>query len=126
MDFRSYPDWNPFIKEILGNPRPGEILEVLMEPFQGRPQKFKPRVLVVEALREFRWKGSLPIPGLFEGEHYFKIEPLAAGKTRFTQGENFKGFLVPLAGSFLQDKVLPAFEAMNQALQKRTETLGMH
>ncbi len=121
MDFGRYPDWNPFIREIKGEPRVGQTLEVLLQPQGTSPQKIKPKVLKVEPLKEFRWRGSLPIPGFFVGEHYFKIEPLATGNIRFTHGESFSGLLVPLLGSFLRKKVLPSFEAMNEALQKGVE-----
>lgn len=33
--------------------------------------KFKPIILEAEANRELRWRGNLPIPGLFIGEHIF-------------------------------------------------------
>ena len=36
--------------------------------------KFKPIILEAEANRELRWRGSLPIPGLFTGEHIFTIK----------------------------------------------------
>ena len=36
------------------------------------------------------------MPGLFDGEHYFQLEPLADGRTRFVQGEHFSGLLCGL------------------------------
>lgn len=32
---------------------------------------FKPKILIVEPNKEFRWKGKLGINGIFDGKHYF-------------------------------------------------------
>jgi hypothetical protein len=47
----------------------------------------RPRVLVNSPRREFRWRGALIIPGLFDGEHFFRIEPKPSGGLVFRQGE---------------------------------------
>jgi hypothetical protein len=119
-DFSDYPNWNPFIGKITGTPEQGQRLEVSFLP-SGWFSTFRPVVLVANPPREFRWRGSLPIPGLFTGEHYFTIEPLAPGRIRFVQGENFSGLLVPLASGLLE-RTKQNFEAMNQALKKRAES----
>ena len=43
---------------------------------------FKPRVLNAEPERELRWLGHLLVPGLFDGEHSFTIEPLQENRVR--------------------------------------------
>ena len=60
---------------------------------------FKPTVLRVEPERELRWLGRLLLPGLFDGDHIFHIEPLAQTRSRFTQAERFSGILVGLSGA---------------------------
>jgi uncharacterized membrane protein len=39
-DFATYPEWNPFIRSISGQPAPGERLEVRIEPPSGRGMTF--------------------------------------------------------------------------------------
>ena len=56
---------------------------------------FRPTVLKVEPNREFRWLGHLLVPGLFDGEHSFTIEPLGESRVRFTQREIFTGCSFP-------------------------------
>jgi hypothetical protein len=58
---------------------------------------FKPTVLAVEANRELRWLGRLLVPGVFDGEHSLRIEPLEGGGSRFVQSERFTGVLVSSA-----------------------------
>ena len=61
------------------------------------------------------------MPGLFDGEHYFKIEPLEDGKVRFIQGEKFTGVLVPFMGGLI-DNAKIGFDEMNIALKEKAET----
>jgi hypothetical protein len=120
-DFGSYPDWNPFIRSISGKPREGARLEARIQPPGGRAMTFKPTVLAVTPERELRWLGRLLVPGLFDGEHSFRLEPAGEGRVRFVQSERFGGLLVPLFGKTLE-KTERGFEAMNAALKERAES----
>jgi hypothetical protein len=121
-DFASYPQWNPFIHSIRGQPIRGEGLEVRIEPPGGRGMTFKPKVLNAEDNRELRWLGHLLVPGLFDGEHSFTIESLEENRVRFVQREAFKGLLVPLFfARSLETNTQRGFEQMNRALKERAE-----
>ncbi len=120
-DFASFPQWNPFIRRAIGEPREGAHLEVYLQPSGARGMTFRPRVLKAEPDRELRWLGHFLIPGLFDGEHIFTIEPLEAGRVRFVQREIFTGLLVPLFMRFLEKDTLRGFEEMNRALKLRVE-----
>ena len=124
-DFPAFPQWNPFMQSAEGELMAGAELKVRLQPPGGMAMTFKPTILKVEPNRELRWLGKLLFPGLFDGEHYFLLEELGPGQTRFTQGERFTGILVPfmdLIGLF--PKTISGFEAMNQPLKDRTEGLG--
>ena len=121
-DFSAFEQWNPFIRSISGQAVQGTKLEVHIQPPGGQGMTFKPTVLVVEPEREFTWLGHFLIPGLFDGEHRFCLEPLGDNRTRFTQSERFGGLLVPLLAKDLDTKVRQGFEAMNQALKTRAES----
>jgi hypothetical protein len=120
-DFASYPEWNPFIHHISGLLAPGERVQVRLEPPGGRAMTFKPKVLNAEPDRELRWLGHLLVPGLFDGEHSFTIEPLDVNRVRFIQRETFKGLLVPLFARSLETNTQRGFEEMNRALKERAE-----
>jgi len=122
-DFASFPNWNPFIRRANGEPRIGAQLEVFLQPSGARGMTFRPEVLKAEPNHELRWLGHLLVPGLFDGEHIFIIEPLGANRVRFVQREIFTGLLVPLFMRWLNTGTLRGFEEMNHALKIRAETI---
>jgi len=100
VDFAAYPDWNPFIRRLQGEARAGARLEVTVQPPGGKPMTFRPRVLAAEPARELSWRGRVLLPGLFDGEHGFRLEAVAGG-CRLNHSETFSGLLVPLFGRML-------------------------
>jgi hypothetical protein len=119
-DFASHGEWNPFIRSIEGEPVVGSRLQVRIAPPGGRAMTFKPTVTVVDPSLELRWLGRLLLPGLFDGEHRFRLEPLDGDRTRFVQSERFSGILVAFSGKGLA-KTERGFDAMNEALKLRVE-----
>ena len=97
-DFDSFPEWNLFMHRAEGQLIAGQRLKVYIQPPDGMGMTFKPTVLKAEQDQELRWLGRLLMPGLFDGEHYFLIEPQEERGSRFVQGEKFTGVLVPLFG----------------------------
>ena len=120
-DFPAYPNWNPFIPRINGAAETGSRLDVQLQPPGGRGMRMRPTVLAAKRPQELRWLGHLGVPGLFDGEHRFRIEPVGADRVRFVQAERFSGLLVPLVLRFVERGTRQGFEAMNQALKVRAE-----
>ena len=127
-DFASFPYWNLFIRQISGSLSEGAKLTVQFQPPGTDGMTFRPTVLTVEPNRKLRWLGHFLIPGLFDGEHSFIIEPLASDvydglrlRVRFIQQESFHGLLVPLLARRLNIDVRQGFEAMNQTLKTKAE-----
>jgi hypothetical protein len=90
-DFSAYPDWNPFIRSIRGVPEQGARLVVRIQPSGAKAMTFRPTVLTATRDRELCWLGRLLVPGLFDGEHRFTIQPIADKEVRFRQSELFRG-----------------------------------
>ena len=85
-----------------------------------------PTLLEFSPLKEFRWKGQLLVPGVFDGEHYFRLRERAEGGSCLTHGEIFSGFLVPLVfRGALRNGTELGFQAMNQALKHRADGTTM-
>ncbi|MEE9249043.1 MAG: SRPBCC domain-containing protein [Dehalococcoidia bacterium] len=119
-DFPALSEWSPFIRSVEGKLEVDERLKVYIKGSKGMGMTFKPKVLKVEPNREFRWLGHFLIPGLFDGEHYFSIEPLEGDRVRFVQGEVFRGVLVGLMSIMrIMANTHLGFQEMNQALKER-------
>jgi hypothetical protein len=118
-DFRAYAAWNPFIVAAGGTAQAGRNLLVTLKPPGGRAMTIHPRVLVADPGRELRWRGKLFVPGIFDGEHYFRLTPAGAG-THLVHGEAFSGVLAGLMNDRFYGTVRSGFEAMNTALQARS------
>jgi len=121
VDFPSYPRWNPFIRSIEGSVEVGQVLQVFIQPPGKRGMRFRPTVLAVQPNRELRWKGKLLVAGLFDGEHYFELEPKPGGGLILRQCEVFSGILVPLLRRSLDGATRQGFVAMNEALKREAE-----
>jgi len=116
-DTDRYQDWNPFMPRLSGRLAPGERLTITVRPGK-RTMTFRPTVLAVEDGALIRWRGRLGMPGLFDGEHELRLEPIRDGGTRFVQRESFTGLLVPMMPGVLDDTAT-GFAAMNIALRNR-------
>jgi hypothetical protein len=121
-DLEAHSSWNPFIRLWKGELREGAKLEVMLEPPGGRTMTFKPKLVKLVPERELCWLGHLGIPGLFDGEHRFQIEPRSDAAVRFVHAERFHGLLVPLLLGRLEASTREGFEIMNQALKHRAES----
>jgi hypothetical protein len=115
-DFPKYPEWNPFVFSMQGKAKEGTILKANI---QG--MKFKPLVLAAKKNQEFRWRGSLLVKGLFDGEHYFVLIENGDGTTTLIHGEFFSGLLVSMFSKTLDTKTKSGFEKLNEALKQRAE-----
>lgn len=121
MDFESYPDWNPFLTSISGEPSVGADLSIRFEPPEGRAMTIKPTVLRSQATREFRWRGRLGLPRIFDGEHIFELSPTPGGGTQLVHREEFRGLLVSPLLAWIGNSTQAGFVAMNEALKARVE-----
>lgn len=119
-DFENYPDWNPFVQKIEGKPIVGQTLRVELNNGKG-VSVFKPKVLTAAPNQAFEWLGSLPIPGIFNGQHYFKLEAIGTDQIKFIHGENFSGLLAGFIMKQIGEQTQRGFIAMNKALKQRAE-----
>ena len=120
-DFADYAQWNPFMRSVVGRPKPGERLAVTVAPPGGKPMSFRPVVLDAMPARRLRWRGRLLLPGLFDGEHRFDLTDVPLG-TRLDHGEHFSGLLAAVVmGEAALDRTRRGFVAMNEALKSRCE-----
>jgi hypothetical protein len=122
LNFSEYPEWNPFIRELTGTPETGKKLKVSIELEGRNPMVFKPIVLSFIPGEKFCWRGILFLKGLFDGTHFFKLEPMEDGNTRFIHGENFSGVLAGTILNKIEASTRAGFERMNKALKAQAES----
>lgn len=122
MGFDKYPEWNPFIKKISGDKQVGSSLEAHIQlPGSSSPMTFKPKVLVNDENKEFRWVGTFLAKPVMTGEHYFIFKPNGKGTT-FVHGEEFGGLLGGLMVKLCGEQTKQGFENMNQAFKAVCES----
>jgi len=124
-DFSHYPAWNPFILELKGVARQGASIRYRFEFPRGIRIWTAAQILRFEQERELRWAAHFLSPALFNGDHYFVIEPATSPGTgvMFYHGEIFTGLLLPLAWPILRIYGLRIYQSLNLALKQRVESL---
>ncbi len=120
-DFQKYPAWSPTIKEFKGIPKEGSRTKVLLSQPGGSSITMNPIFLAIKPNLELRWKGSLLIKGIFDGEHYFLLREIEDEITELVQGEKFSGILVPFLKKMIHGNTKKGFELFNQAIKERAE-----
>ena len=124
MNFESYPDWNPFIKQVKTHSdlKVGQRLTVLLHLQNRNPQTFKPTIKSIIPKKEFSWLGNLYLPKIFDGHHTFQLEQINQ-KTKFIQKERFSGLLGFII-KFIAKDTEESFNSMNEILKQRVESQG--
>ena len=122
-DIDLYPEWNPLIPEISGRTTVDQTLRIrLVQP--GMPDlDLTPHLVTIVGARELRWLTSLPDPSQLSGNHYFILTPTENGGCHLIHNEIFSGSLVEAMWPAINTVSRAAYDAMNQALKKRAETL---
>jgi hypothetical protein len=122
VDFASYPDWNPFIREVSGELAEGQSLRLVLTPGDGSEKSLVASIARLAPNQELRWRRKLLFQRAFAGEHFWKLTPLDDGRrTRLLHGEDFTGFLVQYMGPTLTHTARGCV-GMNVALKKLVET----
>ena len=113
--------WNPFIRKINGEAKVGIKLEIYLQTSRGKNRTYRPTVTKVEPNHELRWLGKSLVPGIFNGERIFTIEPLEVNYIRFVHREVFTGLGAFLAGNRLDKDLYQSFDKMNNAFKEKVE-----
>ncbi|MBK7580431.1 MAG: SRPBCC domain-containing protein [Myxococcales bacterium] len=116
--FARYPEWNPFISSVSGRLELGERLTLVLSSAGGNDRKLVTTLTRIEPPATLRWTSKFLVRGLFDGEHYFELLPLAGDRTRLVHGEELTGALVQYMGPRLT-AMARGFVGMNEALAKR-------
>lgn len=119
-DFGAYHEWNPFMTSVEGSLAVGSKLHLTLCPPESEELRLTPALLVCDAPRELRWRAKRWVPGLLDGEHFFRCVAMDASRTRFVHGENIEGLLLKFATERVK-QLARGFVYMNEALKRRVE-----
>lgn len=120
LDFKSYPDWNPYHISVAGNLEVGAELDVTVQRPDGQIIDV-PAVHIIRMVEntELTWGGG--IKGVFYGEHVFKLQKLGENKTLLIHNEDFEGVFIGFA-DLPSDVLTKGYNLMNEALKRHLET----
>jgi hypothetical protein len=122
-DFGAYPQWNPMIPRIKGEPRVGSKVRFSIKVPGGMKVPLDAEVVVADPDRELRWVGPAHtrLRGLVSGSHYYRIEERGSAGVRLCHGEVFSGLLIPGKWPRGERTLTPMYAAFNRALKRRVE-----
>ena len=120
-DFDNWKNWNPIVIQASGVAALGSELSVAMRGKDGKDgPKYMPVVTIFQAPKSFRWRAKMMAEFLFTNDKVFELEETGSG-TRLIHKELFRGMLVPLFWSKLDEGVPPMLNSMNEALKTKAE-----
>ncbi len=120
-DFERYPHWSRFIKSIVRSRKNPRNLDVRLKPPGKKEMRFKPQVVLEQENVEFAWLGNIIIPGIFDGEHHFRLLDEGRNRTRLLHFERFRGVLASLFLKMISTSTEAGFAQFNHALKDEVE-----
>ena len=119
-NFNNFSQWNPFIRQIIGEPKVGTKLQINLLTSSGKTRFYNPTITKVEPLHELRWIGNSLFQEYSTGNGFLLLNLIKSNQVRFGHIEIFKGLGVSLSGSRLDEDV-KSFEKMNNAFKEKVE-----
>jgi hypothetical protein len=118
LNLPDYPNWNPYITKIEGNPQKGKRLHIVVKG-KEKDYDFKAKILDLQPNQTFAWGGSALF--FFKARHYFYLEQIAPDQLKFTQGESWGGLFGKSYGKKVYQEAAENFQKMNTKLQEMVE-----
>ena len=120
-DFESYPEWNPFLRSVQGEPKEGATIYIIVAN-QPRPIKGKIKQLIPDARLQLESLGPLGL-GLLRALFTCEITPLEdSHQVTFAVNETFEGPLTRIVSSSLEQQS-SLYNELCQSLKMRVENL---
>ncbi len=117
-----YPEWNPQISTISGTIAPGAKVDLRLTMPDRPAMNVSARIERAEPDRLLTWRGHVLAPWFFQGFRRFEIEPIDAGRVRFTHVEDITGLFAPVFALVMGGAAGRSHQALNEALRARSES----
>jgi hypothetical protein len=113
LEWSRYPDWNPYIIRIDGQPQVGQTIRVFFSMGFGPAMPLTCHVALVDHSKTLlAWDYKAFLPWLYTARHTFAIEDGPAGQSLIVQTEDIKGLMA-----------CPLFHIFHKLLQKRFQVM---
>ena len=120
-DFNRWSEWNTTVTKASGESALGAKLNITMSDGKGNDaQTYTAVITQLEAPKLLHWRAKLLAEFLFTNEKIVELEATEQG-TKVVHRETFKGLMVKLFWSRMENGVPPILNAMNEALKKTAE-----
>jgi hypothetical protein len=118
----AWHEWSPIINSSQGKAIVGEKLNITMmskEAGKDGP-RYSPKIISVREAKSLHWRAHMLAGFIFTNDKILKLEETESG-TRLIHIETFKGLMVPLMSSSLEENLPPMLDSMNNALKELLE-----
>lgn len=123
--FENYSEWNPFVLEAHAEFKVDTTIRFLEDLKQFGQHWINARFLSINPPHAFVWQGHVGAPFLFSVRHSFLFEAISENQTRFIQGHENFGLLIPyLAWRGIYWVSYQGYLDYNQALKARCESMA--
>ncbi len=126
IDFESYPEWNPFISKIKGEPKIGSkiTLHIKLDPSMDSIRLSKEMIVSLKENQHLSYDTHFLSSSLFNAVRWQTIRPLDGGKASLYHSQQKMSGLAswPLSRAF-GDKIATGFEASSLAFKERVESI---
>lgn len=124
VDFERWPEWNPSVPSITGDPSLGSTVALTLA-MPGRPSaNVKAKVTELDPGRRLCWHGNVGGDWLFAGTREFVIDSQPDGTVLFTHVEDVTGLLLPVFRVIMGSAIDGHHHNLNTALKDRAEAMG--
>ncbi len=123
IDFKSYPEWNPYLRRAEGKAEEGHDLSLVVKTPRKPRKKIQTSIVLIQPNFFLSWIGKFHSAFFFEAEHSFELHPTDHNTTLLIQREHFGGLLLPFIWRDLAKSTARGFETMNLALKIRAESM---
>jgi hypothetical protein len=117
VDWTRYPEWNPYIIRIAGQPQKGQTIRVFFSMGFGPALPLTCHVALVDATKTtLAWDYKAFIPWLYTARHTFAVEDGPGGQSLIVQTEDIKGLMASSLFRIFHKLLQRRFQVMHAAL----------
>ncbi len=121
VGFEDYLQWNPFIKSLEDEVKPGNRIKVRIAPPDAKEMPFEPAVINEKPAMEISWIGRLWVKGLFDGSIDLCLLIMETGQLHWSTVKDLWGFWYRFWQSNWRIMPKRGFQAMNTKLKELAE-----